>query len=181
MDIVAKLGEYMETESKICPKCQHVQNSGNECEACGVIFSRYDRYVKKQNDKKEQEGQSRKTGLFSPGRIVQVGLLVMFSSLLTYYLTAKQAHTPAGSVQEKVEQIPVKKDKETLAPDVVAVQPEVKVSKQQPVQVISHDSPIEHARKSTVLIKAPWGVLGSGFFVNENYIVKGHCHHDCGS
>jgi S1-C subfamily serine protease len=153
-------------ESKVCcPKCQHEQNGQVECEACGVIFARYNRFQQKQKEQEEilQTGKPQQK---TPSRLLQVALLVIVTASVTYYFS--RGKTEQG--------IPAANTVESPTTTIQEVLPEVKTpahsSRPVPQNAIpaTHVNPIEHASNATVSIETPWGV-GSGFFVKENYII----------
>jgi serine protease Do len=150
-------------ESKVCcPKCQHEQNGQVECEACGLIFARYNHFQQKQKEQEEisQTGRQQQT----PGRLLQVVLLVIVTASVTYYFSRGKTEQgiPAANTAESptAHQVFPKAD----AP----AQPSRPVSPNN--MPATHANPIQHASNATVSIETPWGV-GSGFFVKENYIV----------
>jgi len=158
-------------EKMRCPKCQHEQKNGLECEGCGLIFAKY-RQV--QNRKKEEEAlklelakkaeESGKTESGSGLKIIQVCILVVVVAASTYYFI--------GDRQQDV-----KKSQVTTSPAVTTEEPVplpvarvVAPKESSPQPVMNRQNVIERARNSTVSIETPWGT-GSGFFVNKNYIV----------
>jgi serine protease Do len=149
-----------------CPKCDHEQRDTNECEACGLIFSRY-RVVqerKKEVAEKKAAVADRKSG--TAVKFLQIIVLVTVVASATYYFApVKKGNQPQ---QPAVESVAVKQN--TPAPQRVKT-----VESAQQVTVTSSTAVprrngIELARKATVSIETPWGT-GSGFFVNEYYIV----------
>jgi len=154
-------------ESRVCcPKCQHEQDGQVECEACGLIFARYNRFLQKQ---KEQEEilQTRRPKHTAISRLLQVALLVIVTASVTYYFS--RGKTEQG--------IPAANTVESPTATIQQISPEANTSTQsaRPATQIATPptpltNPIEHASNATVSIETPWGV-GSGFFVKENYIV----------
>lgn len=149
-----------------CPKCKHEQRDKNECEACGLIFSRY-RVV--QERKKETEAQKALVAGRKPGfamRFLQTVILVTVVASTTYYFTsADKENDPGRSVTESA----------TSKRNITAPQKTVSGNNNEktgaaPLIANSGRNGIELARKATVSIETPWGT-GSGFFVNQYYIV----------
>ena len=154
-------------ESRVCcPKCQHEQDGQVECEACGLIFARYNHFQQKQKEQEEilQAGKQQQPKTIS--RLLQVALLVIVTASVTYYFS--RGKTEQGK--------PAVDTVETPTTTTQAVLPEANTPAHSSRPAIqnatpaTHASPIEHARNATVSIETPWGV-GSGFFVKENYIV----------
>ena len=150
----------MEDASIQCPKCGHRQREALECAACGVIFARYERLQRKKSAEPSQV-EAKPPQLNPLRRIVQVAVLVMVSSSLTWYLSRSPQETvaPKPAVEAAIKSEPAPQPVPPAAPS----------AKQLPEKA-KNDSPIERARKATVSIETPWG-NGSGFFVSDNYIV----------
>ena len=148
-----------------CPKCSHEQRDTNECEACGLIFSRYRVVQERKKDVAEKKALAveRKSGVAM--KFFQIILLAVVVASATYYFTAVKK---VDLQKPAAESVAVKHN--TPAPQRVKT---VK-SPQQHTVTSSTAAPrrngIELARKATVSIETPWGT-GSGFFVNEYYIV----------
>jgi serine protease Do len=149
-----------------CPKCDHEQRNSTECEACGVIFSRY-RAVQKRKKNEETEKVLLHKKHF--GRVMQffqvILLVAVGASAMYYYTSLRKGSEPSQSVTEVI----------AVEQSTVTLQRGEPVKKENQTKVASSVSPsrgngIEFARKATVSIETPWGT-GSGFFVSANYIV----------
>ncbi len=149
-----------------CPKCDNEQRDTNECEACGVIFSRY-RVVRKR--KKNEEAAKVLLRRKRSGRVMQffqiVALVTVGASAMYYYTSFRKGSEPSQPVAET----------RAVEQSTGILQREQPVKIENPAKATSSISPsrgngIEFARKATVSIETPWGT-GSGFFVSENYIV----------
>jgi S1-C subfamily serine protease len=137
---------------------------GTECESCGVIFSRYRLYQKRQQEKKTVEENDREKRGKHLRNLTQALVLVILSVGVTYYFVKPETtQEPPKIVQSASESISGENEP---APQPVTQKPVQKNEKNVP----AHGSTIEEARKATVSIETPWGT-GSGFFVNDNYIV----------
>jgi serine protease Do len=149
-----------------CPKCDHDQRDTNECEACGLIFSRY-RVVqerKKEVAEKKAVVADRKSG--TAVKFLQIIVLVTVVASATYYLApVKKGGQPQ---QPAVESVAVKQN--TPAPQRVKTVESAQQTTVTSSTAVPRRNGIELARKATVSIETPWGT-GSGFFVNEYYIV----------
>ena len=149
-----------------CPKCDHDQRDTNECEACGLIFSRY-RVVqerKKEVAEKKAVAADRKSG--TAVKFLQIIVLVTVVASATYYLApVKKGDQPQ---QPAVESVAVKQN--TPAPQRVKTVESAQQTTVTSSTAVPRKNGIELARKATVSIETPWGT-GSGFFVNEYYIV----------
>ena len=149
-----------------CPKCDHDQRDTNECEACGLIFSRY-RVVqerKKEVAEKKAVVADRKSG--TAVKFLQIIVLVTVVASATYYLApVKKGDQPQ---QPAVESVAVKQ--KTPAPQRVKTVESAQQTTVTSSTAVPRKNGIELARKATVSIETPWGT-GSGFFVNEYYIV----------
>ncbi len=152
-----------------CPKCNHEQSDTSECEACGVIFSRY-RAVQERRKAVETKKillADKKSGRTM--KFLQAVVLVIVVASSTYYFTTSKKGSELQ--QSGAESVTVDQSAQNT-PALQRAEP-VK-SADQPAAVssntISRGNGIAFARKATVSIETPWGT-GSGFFVNENYIV----------
>jgi S1-C subfamily serine protease len=148
-----------------CPKCQNEQINSLECEACGVIFAKY-RQVEARKKAEIAAREEKKAKSRSGLKLVQAFVLVVVVAASTYYFTGYRSQQGDGE-----------KPVQAFSADVA--QPEESRSRVAEVDVKSktveqglpmQHNVIERATKSTVSIETPWGT-GSGFFVNENYIV----------
>jgi S1-C subfamily serine protease len=154
-------------ESKVCcPKCQHEQNGQVECEACGVIFARYNHFQQKQKEQEEisQTGRQQQKTL---GRLLQVALLVIVTASVTYYFS--RGKTEQGIPAANTAESPTATSQQVF-PEADAPAQSSRPATQNVTAPTTLTNPIQHASNATVYIETPWGV-GSGFFVKENYIV----------
>jgi len=149
-----------------CPKCDHEQRDTSECEACGVIFSRYRVVQRRKKDEEAEKVLLRKKNL---GRVVQffqiIALVAVGASAMYYYTSIRKGSEPERSAAETI----------AVKQNTNAQQKAASVKSESRTIAASSISPprgngIEFARKATVSIETPWG-NGSGFFVTENYIV----------
>jgi len=148
-----------------CPKCSNEQRDANECEACGLIFSRYRVVQKRKKDVAEKKvlAAGRKSG--AAMKFFQIMLLVAAVATATYYFAPVKK---VNQQQPAAESVAI--EQTTPAPQRAKT---VKSPQQNTVKsstAVPRINGIESARKATVSIETPWGT-GSGFFVNEYYIV----------
>lgn len=155
-----------------CPKCKHEQKNTLECAACGLIFAKYRQAVERKKQEEalllEKAGNAEKSGGL---KILQALVLVVVVAVTTYYFTAYRQ-------QKSLEHIAVTAPVDTALPAEELQQPPAQTEAQVVVAQVeappqaakNTQSAIEKARQATVSIETPWGT-GSGFFVNENYIV----------
>jgi len=156
-----------------CPKCRHEQDNQVECEACGLLFDRYNRYQQRQKELKEQQAlgpDARHPPSKSGSRLLQAAILVIATAVVTLYFSGGR-EKPVPPVPPA--QLPSEPKKTAAIEKPI---PEIKTPDRTP-RAVSEKTPaapllssIEHARQATVSIETPWGT-GSGFFVKENYIV----------
>ncbi len=149
-----------------CPKCNHEQRDARECESCGLIFARYKAVQKR---KKEAEAQKIHDSDKQSGRglkFFQIVILAAVVASATYYYAGKKGgNQPLQSIPDST----VAKQGESVK---VEKKPAQKINDDQTSsqKVAFKGSSVELAGKATVSIETPWGT-GSGFFVNEYYIV----------
>ncbi|MFW2368815.1 MAG: trypsin-like peptidase domain-containing protein [Desulforhopalus sp.] len=147
-----------------CPKCQNEQVNTLECEVCGLIFAKYrkaEARKKAEVDARAEKRAKRAGGL----KLVQALILIVVVAGSTYYFTGYQ-NKPADTVkqvQSPATDIAIVEQKSSAGAEVDVVS-----ASKQPLPV--QHNVVERATKSTVSIETPWGT-GSGFFINENYIV----------
>jgi S1-C subfamily serine protease len=154
-------------ESKVCcPKCQHEQDGQIECEACGLIFARYNHFQKKQKEQEEILQAEKQQQPKTIGRFFQVALLIMVTASVTYYFS--RGKTEQGKPTADTAETPTATTQQILPEANTPTHPTRPVT--QIATPATYGSPIEHASNATVSIETPWGI-GSGFFVKENYIV----------
>ena len=148
-----------------CPKCQNEQINSLECEACGVIFAKY-RQVEARKKAAIAAREERKATSKSSLKLVQALVLVVVAAASTYYFTGYRSQQGDGEKPVQASSADAAQPEESRS-RVAEVDAELKTAEQSlPMQ----HNVIERATKSTVSIETPWGT-GSGFFVNENYIV----------
>ena len=151
-----------------CPKCSHEQSNAIECEACGLVFRKFEQAQDRARAKNEQTqsepgpGQ----GAGTPAKILLVLLLVTATAGATYYFTQgalKKAPVPTAATPTP----PVAAARPANPPPEPA-KPLPAVSPQKEVAITGNA--IEYAKNATVSIETPWG-KGSGFFIDESTVV----------
>lgn len=149
-----------------CPKCDHEQKNTNECEVCGVIFSRYRVVQKRKKNEEAEKMLLRKKKFGRVGQFFQIiALMAVGASAMYYYTSLRKGSEPT---QSGTETIAIKQSTGTPQ-KVKPVKNEIQTKVASSISP-SRGNGIEFARKATVSIETPWGT-GSGFFVSENYIV----------
>lgn len=153
-----------------CPKCAHEQRMGTECEACGVIFSRYKRAQDRLQESQAAEEEARKKRSKRLWSVLQSLVLVLLAAGGTYYYVSSDRQPPPNPAVSApvtvVEELPSAEDQPVQA---APTRPAV-VSSTSGAAEKSGAMSIEEARQATVSIETPWG-SGSGFFVTENFII----------
>jgi S1-C subfamily serine protease len=146
-----------------CPKCSHQQTNPVECEACGLLFRKFERVRdRKKEAMAEQTADQPKGGGLMPRIASALVLVALTAGLTSYFVGGRQPETPALPALPAAVDAAAK-----VAPAVVHPPPE-KIAGAPPV--MSQGSPIEQAKNGTVAIETPWG-KGSGFFISDNSIV----------
>jgi serine protease Do len=156
-----------------CPKCGHDQLGRQECESCGIIFAKYLQVQKRKREAELSAKEKSSSGL-TLGKVFQVIMLVVAVAGTTYYFTADQ-NKNGGE--------PIYPSELTDVPAIAKISPgalqadkaiqgstEKKAASSAKLPILSAQNAIEQARQATVTVETPWGT-GSGFFVNDNYIV----------
>jgi len=163
--------EYMAVTKNRCPKCGHEQSMGTECEACGVIFSRYKRAQERLQETRVIEAEAQKKRRKRLWSIAQSLVLVLLTAGGTYYYmdATRQpviAELPAVPVANSPEAVEMQPAQPLSPPAPVPEAPKQLTGRSE----MSGAMTIEEARQATVSIETPWG-SGSGFFVSDNFVI----------
>lgn len=160
------------TEQTIrCPKCGHEQTNPLECEACGLLFRKYEQAQERAKERETLTAAPTEPPTRRSGPLARVGvalLLVAVTAALTSFLVAgKGSNTPAPPAP------PVSLPTADHVPASPSSQPENEQLPESPPSAaapVMAVSPIEPAQRGTVAIETPWG-KGSGFFLTSTSIV----------
>ena len=145
-----------------CPKCNHTQHASDECEACGLIFARYEAVQERKRKAKEEALASKQSG--SGFGISTVVVLLLAAVAATYYFTSRPlAPSPETS-------LPVLTETAEPGPTIVAPQATPAAAENQIATSRRNGASIAEAGDATVSIETPFG-SGSGFFIKEEWIV----------
>ena len=157
----------MKQETFHCPKCSHEQSNQVECEACGLLFRKFEQAREREKEKtaplnEQVAPKPERTG--SATKIGSALALVAVTAALTYLLTTGTRPEPAPPPPPQPAETTIEKNP-----------PPPEANKSAPQQIeqplaISAGSPIEQAKNGTVAIETPWG-KGSGFFITDSTIV----------
>jgi len=157
----------MEQEPFRCPKCSHEQSNQVECEACGLLFRKFEQARERVKEKTAPLSEQFAPKPERTGSATKIGsalALVAITAALTYLLTAGTRPEPAPPPPPQPAETAI--DKNPPPPEAVKSVPQ-RIEK--PL-AISAGSPIEQAKNGTVAIETPWG-RGSGFFITDSTIV----------
>ncbi len=146
-----------------CPKCSHPQTNPVECEACGLLFRKFERVQDRNKEEGTEQSAHQAKGGGSMSRIASSLALVALTAGLTYYFAGGGKHSPPPAP------VAVEVAATGTSPTPKALQ-QPQQNAVVPAPTMSIGSPIEHAKNGTVAIETPWG-KGSGFFIADNYIV----------
>ena len=145
-----------------CPKCGHTQENTYECESCGIIFSRYEEKLRKEQAEKyehKDNSPAKKSGfkwLLFP--VILIPVLVYFMIPGESQQT-ESVHTSAMS--ESHDTIPA----ENQAPETNNKVDTNSISRMLAAEFKPRNT-LEKSTLATVFIRTSWG-LGSGFFIND--------------
>ena len=151
-----------------CPKCRHQQNNTVECEACGIIFAKYE-----QHQQRLSAGLQTQTAAQNSGGLPLLPMLaVVVAGTLGFILFSGDDSTPTAQIAAPATKQPAAEKKATRSP-----------TRKPPSGVAgrlaeSHPArnPIEAARNATVFITTSWGSQGSGFIIDEQCHVVTNKH-----
>jgi len=149
-----------------CPKCFHEQSNQVECEACGLIFSKFEKVQERRRLQAETTGcrKTKSTGTLSRIAVVIVSITITAVFTYTYVFdgsTPQAESTPYPPLHEPAA------EKNTSSPFQGAGSGRQVVNGE---PAVISGTPIEQARNGTVSIETPWG-NGSGFFITDTTIV----------
>lgn len=147
-----------------CPKCDHTQSSSMECEACGLIFSRYKAVQERKKLAAEEKENALAKQSGSGFKISSVVVLLLIAVSATYFFTTR-------STSDNSPSLPVATN-DTLTdtatpPTKSSTPPKVNTTKATSGR---RGSSIASAGEATVSIETPFG-SGSGFFIHNEWIV----------
>jgi S1-C subfamily serine protease len=149
-----------------CPKCCHEQTNQLECEACGLLFHKFERAQEREKEESSPLSEQVKPKKVRAGSVVKIGstlALVALTAALTSFLTVgTRKETVPPPLPPPVEAPMEKKVSSATA------RPQTQQIERTPAA--STGSPIEQAKNGTVAIETPWG-KGSGFFITDSSIV----------
>lgn len=161
-----QIGGEMAEQSSKCPKCGHSQTGKAECEACGLIFAKYEKFKQRQQVQKATHPENKKPGKKNPGIFILMVAVVVFTASATYYF-ARPSDVNQSIARQEFSSQPEEGDVSFLREAVVDPPPDLPV---QDKMEFPSGSTLYEARSATVSIKTPWGT-GSGFFITESNIV----------
>jgi Trypsin-like serine proteases, typically periplasmic, contain C-terminal PDZ domain len=160
----------MTQEMVRCPKCLHEQSNQVECEACGLLFRKFEQARERT---KQVQAPPIELAVSEPERssgpmLKLVGLvliLVAATAAATYWFTtgSGQSGPPLTAQQSAPASQPPDAQTRTAPPP----RPQASQTNREATGTYA----IEHAKMGTVAIETPWGTLGSGFFLTDNLVV----------
>ena len=148
-----------------CPKCGHSQNGGSECEACGIIFSRYETFKQRQQAQQAAYLKKKESRKKSLGMFLTIAAAVVITASATYYFTR-----PGDNNQPMTQAEFSARQEEGDLPDLHEAVADTALDMPVPeTMTVSSRGMLQEARSATVSIQTPWGT-GSGFFIAEGNI-----------
>ena len=156
-----------------CPKCSHQQENQKECEACGLLFHKFERVQKSKLEKEQITEQislepKRKISFL---KFASPLILVILTASITYYFTSgtnKRISVDTVNIPTSpVVVVPANSPVDSPKPQSVADRPPQNLISRTEV---TNGYSIRNAEKGTVAIVTPVS-QGSGFFINENQII----------
>ena len=148
-----------------CPKCGHAQEQQVECEACGLLFRRYE--LSRERRRRETAAEPR-TAVPRQSRVavllLAAFLLVAGTAGTTWWLTSGRSPGQAGRAS-----VPATEQVARPSPP-PAPQPSRSAPPASAENAAVAAGPIERAKNGTVASEPPWG-KGPGFFLTDTTIV----------
>jgi S1-C subfamily serine protease len=151
-----------------CPKCSHRQHGGTECEACGVIFARYEEAKQRRLEQLAAQSEKRTSRNRKWSVALQLIAVVALTAGATYWLVRPRVTAPPAL---QVQETPLPRSVEPVRP--VLPQGRAVHPAAPPLQAkrnLSSEDALHEATLATVSIKTPWGT-GSGFFISDGLVV----------
>ncbi|MCL2459122.1 MAG: trypsin-like peptidase domain-containing protein [Desulfobulbus sp.] len=159
----------METIS--CPKCAHQQTNQVECEACGLLFRKFEQARERERQAQAPPAEPSEAAPKQSSPFLGIGsvlVLVAATAAVTYWFAVNPRQpAPPLPMQQPTQSAttqPVKPQTQTAPPP---SRPQVDQAKAH----VAATGAIEQAKMGTVVIVTPWGAIGSGFFLGNNLIV----------
>ncbi len=145
-----------------CPKCTHTQLSTVECEACGLLFARYNiaQERKKNAAEKQEDIKHRRSGF----QLSSVLFLILTAITATYFYTSS---TPDS---QQLQDLAAQGDQQSVPVDTPPATSSQPTSRSTVLHTPIRGNAIEQATQATVSIETPFG-SGSGFFIDDEWIV----------
>ncbi|MDR3629087.1 MAG: trypsin-like peptidase domain-containing protein [Desulfocapsaceae bacterium] len=155
-----------------CPKCKSKLTNKVECRTCGVIFEKYFQAEarKKAQAEKDAEGKekSKKRSMIVLAGLILAGCLVTAFSFLGRVSSPPALPPAPGSLPSGGNTI-TREEPSQQSP--VVQRPQTGESMGKGGGDTGDKRFIQDASNATVTVQTPWGVFGSGFFINENSVV----------
>jgi S1-C subfamily serine protease len=153
-------------ENKVqCPKCSHLQKDVSECEACGIIFARYEIAQQRRQEQLSAQLEKNKSRKKRYVIVLQMFAVIALTAGVTYWFV-RPDEVPPPVVQDNYaaqtkHEIPVTQESEPIA----NTEPTTQAPPESSAVATLHE-----ASKATVSIETPWGT-GSGFFIADYQVV----------
>jgi len=149
-----------------CPKCSHEQSNQVECEACGLIFSKFEMAQERRKQQAEATDSRKPKSTFALPWIAAVLVLLVATAVLTYKFASDRGVPQVENMQNPVRNGTAAEEKVSLPLEGTGTGRQVANGE----QAVVSGTPIEQARNGTVAIETSWG-KGSGFFITGTTIV----------
>jgi S1-C subfamily serine protease len=148
-----------------CPKCSSKITNEIECETCGIVFEKY--FQAEARKKAEAEQVTIEATGSGNRRVVIMVSLVIISTFITAIYFGGRSHFLSGlnRVNPPVTDQTIQNVKEKSSQSLPVKVAEISDNKW------SNEEPIQRALSGTVLVRTPWGSLGSGFFIGEHAVI----------
>jgi serine protease Do len=147
-----------------CPKCDHIQSSSTECEACGLIFARYEAVQKRKRQAAQEKDNALAKQSGSGLKISSVFVLLLVAVSATYFFTTRPTSDNSQSFAITPDNTPT----EAVTLPTKAVTPKNTSNNKRTSR--THGLSIAGAGDATVSIETPFG-SGSGFFIRDEWVV----------
>lgn len=148
-----------------CPKCSHQQTNEEECEACGLIFAKFERTQDRKQAQTETQADKQTKGFQFGGLLWALPLLAAVVVAIFFAYPNKKSQSPPPKQVAPSDLVEQGASTSLPRPSSTVVLKNTDSSFQATTSNL-----IERAKNGTVAIETPWG-KGSGFFIDDSTIV----------
>ncbi|GMR08329.1 MAG: hypothetical protein BMS9Abin26_1334 [Gammaproteobacteria bacterium] len=154
-----------------CPKCGHQQQGSETCEACGIIFAKYEAQQQRLKEQRDSMQAAKPAGDNDIKVIVVAAILLIALGLFLFSGDDESQRQDGPSVVAETEPVDiVEKPRAQISNSYRGNNIAAQLNKANFAR-----NAIERARNATVFLSTSWG-SGSGFFITHNCMILTNKH-----